>query len=145
MTTRDMAFQAVLPELGPDIIRDEFDEDEAVRRVRASLPERDIAPALLDQRTISGIGNVFKCEALFLERVSPWAKVAELDDATLRRLIVQARKLMRLNRAGGERRTRFALNAAEGMWVDERTGLPCHVCGPAGAGGYRAGGDRDGW
>ncbi|MEO8632408.1 MAG: DNA-formamidopyrimidine glycosylase family protein, partial [Chloroflexota bacterium] len=129
MASREIALHAVLPRLGPDIIRDEFDEDEALRRLRASPPERDIATALLDQRTISGIGNVFKCEALFLERVSPWAKVADLDDATLRRLAGQARKLMRLNRAGGERRTRFALNAAEGMWVDERTGLPCHVCG----------------
>src|SRR6266850_1357509 len=76
MTTKEIAFHAVLPELGPDIIRDEFDADEALRRLRASPEERDIATALLDQRTISGIGNVFKCEALFLERVSPWVKVA---------------------------------------------------------------------
>src|SRR6266853_1489461 len=55
-----------------------------------------------------GDDNVFKCEALFLERVSPWAKVADLDDATLARLVAQARKLMRLNRDGGGRRTRFA-------------------------------------
>src|SRR5213596_2978396 len=114
----------------------EFVADEALRRLRASPPERDIATALLDQRTISGIGNVFKCEALFLERVSPWAKVANLDDATLARLVGQARKLMRLNRDGGGRRTRFALNMAESMWVDERTGLPCHVCGSAIAWGY---------
>ena len=119
--------------------------DEALRRLRASPPVRDIATALLDQRTISGIGNVFKCEALFLERVSPWAKVAHLDDATLHRLVAQARKLMRLNRAGGERRTRFALNAAEGMWVDERTGLPCHVCGTRIAWGYHPSEFRKSW
>jgi endonuclease-8 len=145
MTTKEIAFHAVLPELGPDIIRDEFDEDEAVRRLRASPPERDIATALLDQRTISGIGNVFKCEALFLERVSPWAKVSDVDDTTLRGLVVQARKLMRRNRDGGERRTRFALNAAEGMWVDERTGLPCHVCGTAVAWGYHPSEFRKSW
>jgi endonuclease-8 len=145
MTTKEIAFHAVLPDLGPDIIRDEFDEDEALRRLRASPPERDIATALLDQRTISGIGNVFKCEALFLERVSPWADVADLDDATLRRLVAQARKLMRLNRGGGQRRTRFALNAAEGMWVDERTGLPCHVCGTAVAWGYHPNEFRKSW
>ena len=145
MTTKEIAFHAVLPELGPDIIRDGFDADEALRRLRASPPERDIATALLDQRTISGIGNVFKCEALFLECVSPWAKVADLDDATLRRLVAQARRLMRLNRGGGERRTRFALNAAEGMWVDERTGLPCHVCGTAVAWGYHRSEFRKSW
>jgi endonuclease-8 len=145
ITSREIALHAVLPRLGPDIIRDEFDAEEAQRRVRASPPGRDIATALLDQRTISGIGNVFKCEALFLERVSPWAKVADLDDATLRRLVAQARKLMRLNRGGGERRTRFALNAAEGMWVDERTGLPCHVCGTAVAWGYHRDEFRKSW
>src|SRR6266545_3505103 len=96
LTTREIALHAVLPELGPDIISDEFDADEAVRRLRASPPERDIATALLDQRTISGIGNVFKCEALFLERVSPWAKVADLDDATIHRVVARARTLMRL-------------------------------------------------
>ena len=145
MTSREIAFHAILPELGPDIIRDEFDPDEAVRRLRASPPERDIATALLDQRTISGIGNVFKCETLFLERVSPWAKVADLDDATLRRLVAQARRLLRLNRRGGERRTRFALNAAEVTWVDERTGLPCFVCGTAVAWGYHPGEFRKSW
>jgi endonuclease-8 len=145
MTTKEIAFHAVLPELGPDIIRDEFDAEEALRRLRASPAERDIATALLDQRTISGIGNVFKCEALFLERVSPWAKVADLDDATLQRLVEQARRLMRLNRGGGERRTRFALNAAEGMWVDERTRLPCHVCGTPIAWGYHPGEFRKSW
>lgn len=145
MTTREIALHAVLPELGPDIIRDEFDADEALRRLRASPPDRDIATALLDQRAISGIGNVFKCEVLFLERVSPWALVADLDDETLRRLVVQARKLMRLNRRGGERRTRFALNAAEGMWVDERTGLPCHVCGTSVAWGYHPSEFRKSW
>jgi len=145
MTTREIAFHAVLPELGPDVIHDEFDTDEALRRLRASPHDRDIATALLDQRTISGIGNVFKCEALFLERVSPWAKVADLDDATLARLVAQARKLMRLNRDGGERRTRFALNAAEGLWVDERTGLPCHICGTAVAWGYHRSEFRKSW
>lgn len=145
MTTREITFHAVLPELGPDIIRDDFGPDEALRRLRASPPERDIATALLDQRTISGIGNVFKCESLFLERVSPWAKVADLDDATLERIVARARKLMRLNRDGGERRTRFALNPAEGLWVDERTGLPCHVCGTAIAWGYHPDEFRKSW
>jgi endonuclease-8 len=145
MTTREIALHAVLPELGPDIIRDDFDADEALHRLRASPAERDIATALLDQRTISGIGNVFKCEALFLERVSPWARVADLDDAALGRLVAQARKLMRLNRGGGARRTRFALNAAEGLWVDERTGLPCHVCGTPVAWGYHPSEFRKSW
>jgi len=145
MTAREIALHAVLPQLGPDIIRDEFDTDEALRRLRTGPPERDIATALLDQRTISGIGNVFKCEALFLERVSPWAKVADLDDETLAGLVAQARTLMRLNRDGGGRRTHFGLDRGEAMWVDERTGLPCRVCGTAVAWGYHPNEFRKSW
>src|SRR2546429_2852554 len=84
MTAREVALHPVVPELGPDVIADEFDADEGIRRLRAQ-PARDIATALLDQRTLSGIGNEFKNEVLFATRVSPWTKVADLDDAALRR------------------------------------------------------------
>jgi endonuclease-8 len=128
LAEKELGLHRVVSGLGPDIIRDEFDLDEAIRRLRAN-EDRDIATALLDQHVISGIGNVFKVEALFLGRTSPWAQVRELDDATLREIVEHARKLIRLNRAGGPRRTHFGLNAAERMWVDERAGLSCHVCG----------------
>jgi endonuclease-8 len=55
--------------------------------------------------------------------------VRDLDDPKLRELVEHARRLIRLNRDGGERRTHFGLNRSERMWVDERAGLPCHVCG----------------
>ncbi len=61
-------------------------------------------------------------------RTSPWAQVRELDDPKLREIVGHARTLIRLNRDGGQRRTHFALNAGERMLVDERAGLPCHVC-----------------
>ena len=64
------ALHPVLPELGPDVIADGFDLEEGLRRLSAQ-PERDIATALLDQRTLSGIGNEYKNEVLFLERVWP--------------------------------------------------------------------------
>src|SRR6266542_5587802 len=83
LTARELAIHPLVSKLGPDVIADAFDMDEALRRLRA-VPDRDIATALLDQRTLSGIGNVFKCEALFLTRISPYATVAELDDVTLR-------------------------------------------------------------
>ena len=125
---KELGLHRVVSQLGPDIIRDEFDLDEAIRRLRSN-EDRDVATALLDQRAISGIGNVFKVEALFLARTSPWAQVRDLDDAKLREIVEHARTLIRLNRRGGERRTRFGLNVRERMWVDERAGLPCHVCG----------------
>ncbi|HZP96783.1 MAG TPA: DNA-formamidopyrimidine glycosylase family protein [Candidatus Limnocylindria bacterium] len=128
MLARELGLHRVVAALGPDIIRDDFDMAEAIRRIRAD-EDRDIATALLDQRAISGIGNVFKVEALFLARTSPWARVRDLDDEKLREVVEHARTLIRLNRDGGQRRTHFGLNARERMWVDERAGLPCHVCG----------------
>ena len=128
LTAKELALHPIVSSLGPDIIRETFDTDEAIRRMRRD-EDRDVATALLDQRAISGIGNVFKCEALFLARTSPFARVGDLDDVTLRAILAHARSLMRRNRDGGPRRTRFALDRRERMWVDERTGLPCHVCG----------------
>jgi endonuclease-8 len=142
---KELALHRVVGDLGPDIIRDEFDMAEAIRRVRLN-EDRDIATALLDQHAISGIGNVFKVEALFLARLSPWTPVRDLDDATLRGVIAQARKLIRLNRDGGDRRTRFSLDASDRMWVDERAGLACHVCGTMVESGWHPGDDvRKSW
>lgn len=145
IAARELPMHRVVGRLGPDIIRDEFDMDEALRRLRESQ-DRDIATALLDQSVISGIGNVYKVESLFLARVSPWARVRDLDDATLRLIVEHARKLIRLNRNGGERRTRFSLDPADRMWVDERAGLACHVCGSVVKQGWHPGDDvRKSW
>jgi endonuclease-8 len=128
LAEKELGLHRVVSQLGPDIIRDDFDMDEAIRRIRSN-EDRDVATALLDQRAISGIGNVFKVEALFLGRMSPWAQVRDIDDVKLREIVEHARTLIRLNRAGGERRTHFGLDPRVRMWVDERAGLPCHVCG----------------
>lgn len=144
LTEKELGLHRVVSQLGPDIIRDEFDLAEAIRRLRSDQ-DRDVATALLDQRAISGIGNVFKVEALFLGRTSPWARVGDLDDAKLREIVEHARRLIRLNRAGGARRTHFGLNASERMWVDERAGLPCHVCGTMVESGWHPDEVRKSW
>lgn len=145
LTAGELGLHPVVGALGPDIIRDEFDMDEAIRRLRA-IPDRDVATALLDQRAVSGIGNAFKVDALFLGKTSPWARVRDLDDAKLRELLTISRKLMRLNRDGGPRRTRFALDRSESTWVMERGGLPCHVCGTIVEAGWHPGEDvRKSW
>lgn len=128
ITKREMAIHPLVSKLGPDVLAEDFDSEEAVRRIRAT-PHRDIATALLDQRSLSGVGNVFKVEALFLERVSPWAQVADLEESVIRALVARCRDLMLLNRRGRRRRTYFSLDPNELLWVDERTGLPCRVCG----------------
>jgi endonuclease-8 len=141
---RELGLHRAVSRLGPDIIRDEFDVDEAIRRLRSN-EDRDVATALLDQGAISGIGNVFKVEALFLARTSPWAQVRDLDDAKLREIVEHARTLIRLNRAGGPRRAHFGLNAGERMWVVERAGLPCHVCGTMVESGWHPDEVRKSW
>ncbi len=144
MTARELSIHPILSALGPDVLADDFDMDEAVARLRRD-PRRDVATALLDQRSISGIGNVFKCEALFLERVSPWARTGDLDDDTLRRIMARARALMRRNLEGGPRRTHFSLDRRELLWVDERTGRPCRVCGTPIAWGWHPDEVRKSW
>ena len=92
--TRVEPVHPVLAALGPDILADEFPLDEAVRRLRdPSRAALTIAEALLDQRALAGIGNVYKNETLFLEHVDPFVRVADVDDATLERLVTTARRL----------------------------------------------------
>ena len=140
----EAALHPLLPALGPDVIADGFDLAEGIRRVRAE-PERDIATALLDQRTLSGIGNEYKNEVLFLTSVWPWTKVRDLDGRALETILVTARDLMRRNRDGGARRTRFVLDRRQRVWVQERTGRPCYRCGTPIERGYHPGEFRKSW
>ena len=108
---------------------------EALRRLRdPARAGRSIAEALLDQRTLAGIGNVYKSEVLFIERVDPWARIGELPDETVARLVGTARRLLLANadrRRGVARVTTGGDRAAAGqpLWVYGRAGRPCRRCG----------------
>jgi len=118
---RAEALHPSLSQLGPDLLDPAFDAGEALRRLR--LPSRartSIAEALLDQRALAGVGNIWKNETLFAERVNPFVAVEALDDATLQRLVATARRLLAAA-AGRSRPSR--LN------VYRRTGRPCPRCG----------------
>ncbi len=120
-----------LAALGPDLLADEIDPAEAVRRLRdPGRADWSIAEALLDQRALAGIGNVYKSEALFVERVDPFAAVRELADETLLRLVLRARELLLANRGGGPRTTTTPELARSGrrLWVYGRAGRPCPRC-----------------
>src|SRR5580765_4343700 len=80
--------------LGPDILADAPDYDEMVARLRREQ-QRQIGDALLDQRLVAGIGNVWKVESLWAERVSPWRRVADVSEEELRAVLVKAARLMR--------------------------------------------------
>ena len=111
-----------LSRLGPDLLDPEFDADEAFRRLR--MPERrdmTISAALLDQRALAGIGNIWRNETLFAERVDPVARVGDLDDDTIRRLVATARRL--LTQSAGVAPGRAPTQ------VYRRAGRPCPRCG----------------
>jgi endonuclease-8 len=114
--------------LGPDAITEEFDLEEALARLRRR-PDVEIGVALMNQRLVAGVGNVYKSEVLFLQRVSPFRKIAELDEGTLTALIAEAHRLLRLNRDRGARRTLFGLREEQRLWVYGRSGEPCRACG----------------
>jgi formamidopyrimidine-DNA glycosylase len=132
---RAEALHPSLSKLGPDLLATDFDAGEALRRLRdPSRAELSIAEALVDQRAMAGVGNVYKSEVLFIERVSPFVPVNALDDATLRRLIDTSRRVLLSNVAhperGPERVTTTGDRSAGGpLYVYGRTGRPCRRCG----------------
>ncbi len=131
---RSEALHPSLGRLGPDLLAREFDGAEALRRLRdPARAETSIAEALVDQRALAGIGNVYKSEVLWMEAVSPLALVGELDDPILARLIATARRLLLANadRAGGAERVTTGTDrrAAGPLYVYGRPGRPCPRCG----------------
>ena len=132
--TRTEHLHPSLSNLGPDLLAPDFDAAEARRRLRdPARAELEIGVALLDQRALAGIGNVYKNEVLWVERVSPFARVSTLDDATLDRLVATAGRLMRANvdaRRGPERVTTTGDGAAPGaLYAYGRRARPCRRCG----------------
>jgi endonuclease-8 len=87
--------RGVARRLGPDILAVPPDFDGMVERLRASDQAREIGDALLDQRLVAGIGNVWKVESLWAARVSPWRALADVSDDDLRAVLGTAARLMR--------------------------------------------------
>lgn len=120
--------------LGPDLLGPDWDLDEAERRIR-SRPEVPVGVALLDQRNLAGIGNIYRCEACFLSAVHPATPVSEIAD--VRTMTTDAKQLLEVNLGAGRRVT--ILNARgmpvgrmagrPGYWVYGRERQPCLKCG----------------
>jgi len=123
------AAHPALSRLGPDLLGTGFDPVAARRRLRAR-GEVPIGVALMDQTALAGIGNVYKSEVLFLCGVSPRARVRDLDDGTIDRLLAKAGELLRRNLGPGPRRTTSALSPLR-LWVYRRSRRPCRKCGAA--------------
>ncbi len=130
---------AVLAKLGPDPLVDDLAEGERrfVRTVRAKAAP--IALLLMDQSVVSGIGNVFRAELLFRNRVEPHTPGKALSEeqavalwrdwAHLLAVAVQNGQMLTMDGLEGESLRRALADQSERHWVYKRTGLPCRVCG----------------
>ncbi|MGH2997432.1 MAG: DNA-formamidopyrimidine glycosylase family protein [Gaiellaceae bacterium] len=108
----------VVRRLGPDILAAPPALDAMHANLRGVDPAGRVGEALLNQRHVSGIGNLWMAEALWEARISPWARLAELEDADLRAALDAAATLMRESLDGGRRPRR----------VYRHAGRPCPRC-----------------
>jgi endonuclease VIII len=112
--------------LGPDLLGPGWDPAEATRRLLAD-PARPVGEALLDQRNLAGIGNVYKAELLFLRGVDPWRPVGEVADVAA--LVGLAQRLLEANKERFGMITTGVARRGEQTWVYGRAGRPCRRCG----------------
>ncbi|MGW4209832.1 DNA-formamidopyrimidine glycosylase family protein [Lentzea sp. NPDC004789] len=113
----------LISHLGPDLLAPDFDAAEAVRRLTEDH-SRPVGLALLDQRIMAGVGNLYRVEVCFLLRVSPWAPVSSVD---AERAVALSRKLLQANQWRPEQITTSDPRVKN--WVFERTSRPCVRCG----------------
>ena len=116
----------VVGHLGPDLLGPDWDEDEAVRRLLAD-PDREVADALLDQRNLAGIGNLYKSEICFLAGVHPRTPVGKVPD--LPRLVKRARAVLDANKNRVEQTTTGDTRRGQTTWVFRRDRQRCRRCG----------------
>jgi endonuclease-8 len=109
--------------LGPDILAPDFDYDRFLRRLREDDPTRPIGDAVLEQRTIAGIGNLWKVEACFEAGVDPWRPAGRVSDAEAVAIVDAARPRMQQSAVDG--------NQSRFKRIYGRAGLPCPRCGAA--------------
>jgi len=120
--------ERVVGHLGPDLLGSDWDAAEAVRRLQAD-PDRPAGEALLDQRSLAGIGNLYKSEVLFLRGLDPWRPVRSIDD--LKALVELARTMLDANKDRVGQVTTGNPARGQETWVYGRAGRPCRRCGAA--------------
>ena len=133
----DLAFvptadeETLVGHLGPDLLGPPdtpggWDPDEAVRRLRRQ-PDRPIAEALLDQRNLAGIGNLYKAEVLFLRGIHPTAPVSTVEN--LGAVVGLAQKLLTANKGRWTQATTGSVRPGQETYVYGRANAPCRRCG----------------
>ncbi|MBB4661188.1 Fpg/Nei family DNA glycosylase [Conexibacter arvalis] len=124
MTDSRTRFDQRLRALGPDLLADDFAPERFLRRLRADDQSRTIGDALLDQRNVAGIGNIWKTEGCWGAAVDPWRPVRDVRDEEAVAIVEHARPRMlaaaRVDGFPSERDDRR---------VYKRAGMPCPRCG----------------
>jgi endonuclease VIII len=123
MTDGRTRFDQRLAALGPDVLAEAFDARTFLRRLREDDPTRAIGDALLDQRTVAGIGNIWKSEGCWEAQVDPWRPARAVSDAEAVAIVEAIRPRMMRSARDGPR----AIDAQ----VYRRPGRPCPRCGAA--------------
>ncbi len=141
LDSRAVAIHPALAALGPDLLAPEPDLDEAMRRLGSMSRRRmPLGEALLDQTAMAGLGNVYRSEVCFIERVDPFLPLERVELGTLQRVVATGQRLIHANRNDPARTTtRDATGAPPGpsrlrrpgdrLYVYGRTGRPCRTCG----------------
>jgi endonuclease-8 len=112
--------------LGPDLLGGDWDPETAAANLTAD-PDRPVAAALLDQRVMAGVGNVYCNELCFVFGLLPTAPVARVADPV--RLVSRAHDMLVANRSRWNRTTTGDRRHGNELWVYGRTGKPCRRCG----------------
>jgi endonuclease-8 len=128
LETRALAIHPTLRSLGSDTATANFDIDAALAALREErLARMPVGDALLDQSAVAGLGNVYRSELPFLERLNPFRPVADVSDDKLRAMLERGGRLVKLNSRGGARVTTTAGTPSD-VYVYGRTGRPCLRC-----------------
>lgn len=118
-TEREIRSDPRLRALGPDVLAPDFDAPAGIAALRRTDQSRQVGEALLDQRVLAGVGNIYKCEGCWSARVDPWRPLSDLSEDELRRLVIETAALMRYGLETG--RTPHS--------IYRRAGQPCPRCG----------------
>lgn len=121
MTEGRSRFDQRLAGLGPDLLAEDFNEARFLARLRQDDPTRTIGDALLNQRTIAGIGNMWKSEGCWEAGIDPWRALREVGDGEVMSIIAVTRPRMLRSGLEGPRHTRER--------VYRKVGQPCPRCG----------------
>jgi endonuclease-8 len=122
MTDGRTRFDPRITQLGPDVLADEFEAVRFIRRLREDDQTRALGDALLDQRIVAGIGNMWKAEGCWRAQIDPWRRLRDVSDAEALAIIDAVRPPM-------QESVEFGFPKSEKLFAYKRAGTPCPRCG----------------